>query len=177
MNEQAEFEKVFKRLYPNTQAGTLFHYQCWEFWQARAALSISPSTNIQESALDKEVRRWQDAIYKVCKEAVGPDGDSAIDGGGCDSGDALDFTLTEIGQALAHLKEPIWDACIKAICRRCAKGDPLQDYCHYMETECDLNCGVGNPIMRKERHSYQECLAVVIHKLKGGQPEPSKEGK
>ena len=49
--------------------------------------------------------RWQKAIYEVCKEAVGPEHYSEIDGGGCDSGDALDFTLTEIRQALSFVKE------------------------------------------------------------------------
>ena len=44
--------------------------------------------------------RWQSAIYELCKKAVGPENDSLIDGGGCDSGDALDFTLVEIWQAI-----------------------------------------------------------------------------
>ena len=38
-DERAEFEKAFKRLYPYTQTGSLFHNQCWEFWKERAALN------------------------------------------------------------------------------------------------------------------------------------------
>lgn len=49
--------------------------------------------------------RWQVAIYEACKKAVGPDADYLIDGGGCDSGDALDFTLVEINQAFEFLRE------------------------------------------------------------------------
>ena len=50
-------------------------------------------------------KRWQDAIYERLKKAVGPENDSLIDGGGTDSGDALDFTLTEIGQAIAFWQD------------------------------------------------------------------------
>lgn len=49
--------------------------------------------------LDREIARWQEAIYKLCcKECP----DKNIDGSGCDSGDALDLTLAEIGQAIGH---------------------------------------------------------------------------
>ena len=53
-----------------------------------------------------EETRWQKRIYELCKtvaKEVGVD-DSAIDGGGCDSGDALDFTVTEITQAFELLR-------------------------------------------------------------------------
>lgn len=50
-----------------------------------------------------EIGRWQKAIYDLLRAHV-PHPDS-IDGGGCDSGDPLDFTLSEISQALEQLKE------------------------------------------------------------------------
>ncbi len=68
---------------------------------------VSPA--IVQSAIsraeDAEQKRWQDAIYERCKKAVGPANYSVIDGAGCDSGDPLDFTLAEIGQALAFVQD------------------------------------------------------------------------
>lgn len=52
-------------------------------------------------AVEKEQGRWQKAIYELLVKAT----DDSIDGGGCDSGDPLDFTLAEISQALGILKE------------------------------------------------------------------------
>lgn len=49
--------------------------------------------------------RWQKEIYELCKKAVGPGNDHLIDGGGCDSGDAIDFTLTEIKQAIGFWRD------------------------------------------------------------------------
>lgn len=48
--------------------------------------------------LETELRRWQDAIRDLLCDLTGDDG-TKIDGGGCDSGDPLDLTLTEIRQA------------------------------------------------------------------------------
>ena len=53
---------------------------------------------------EDELRRWQDAIRnEVIKQSGAPDCD--IDGGGCESGDPLDLTLTEIRQGFRHVKE------------------------------------------------------------------------
>lgn len=51
----------------------------------------------QSEGLDREVCRWQDAIGDVCQQ-LAPGAD--IDGSGCDSGDPLDVTLSEITQAV-----------------------------------------------------------------------------
>ena len=66
------------------------------FWLL-AAQSLPP----QESAELVEITRWQNAIYALLQKAVP---DANVDGGGCDSGDPLDFTLSEISQALGYLK-------------------------------------------------------------------------
>src|SRR6476469_377899 len=50
---------------------------------------------------EEEQGRWQDAIYALLCSRVP---DDKIDGKGCDSGDPLDFTLSEIAQALSHLQ-------------------------------------------------------------------------
>jgi hypothetical protein len=50
---------------------------------------------------DLEIPRWQNAIRALCIEECGHE----VDGSGCDSGDPLDLTLTEIGLAFNHLKE------------------------------------------------------------------------
>ena len=59
---------------------------------------------LTDKTLDKELGRWQQAIYELCrKHAIVPD---CIDGGGTDSGDPLDFTLSEIGQVICQLENP-----------------------------------------------------------------------
>ncbi len=58
--------------------------------------SVSPSC--ATDSLDSELSRWQCAIRNLLCELTGDDGEN-IDGGGCDSGDPLDLTLTEIRQA------------------------------------------------------------------------------
>lgn len=56
---------------------------------------------LAENSQDLELRRWQDTIRDLLCDLSGNDG-SGIDGGGCESGDPLDFTLAEIRQAWAH---------------------------------------------------------------------------
>lgn len=53
-----------------------------------------------DERVDKELRRWQDAIRDKLIQMGAPD--SEIDGAGCDSGDPLDFTLAEIGQGVGY---------------------------------------------------------------------------
>lgn len=49
--------------------------------------------------MEKEQGRWQEEIYGlVCKQCP----TASIDGKGCESGDPLDVTLSEVGQGLAH---------------------------------------------------------------------------
>lgn len=56
--------------------------------------------------LEATMRHWQDAIREfVIKKSGAPD--HKIDGAGCESGDPIDFTLTEIGQAIDFAIEVI----------------------------------------------------------------------
>jgi hypothetical protein len=56
-----------------------------------------------DEKLEKELRRWQEAIREaVIKHSGAPD--HIIDGGGCDSGDPLDLTLAEIAQGFAYVR-------------------------------------------------------------------------
>jgi len=65
-------------------------------------------TECKRKALDAEIGRWQQAIYEACCKAVdGLREAVTIDGAGCDSGDPLDLTLTEIGQAVNALRDEI----------------------------------------------------------------------
>lgn len=65
-------------------------------------LAITTALAAQAGEVEKEQARWQDEIYKmlcrVCPEAQ-------IDGGGCDSGDPLDLTISEVAQGLNHWEE------------------------------------------------------------------------
>lgn len=55
---------------------------------------------LDDERVDKELRRWQDAIRDKMISMGVPD--DLIDGAGCDSGDPLDFTLAEVGQGLGY---------------------------------------------------------------------------
>lgn len=58
---------------------------------------------------DDEAGRWQQAIYKRCCDVVaGLRKTTIIDGAGLDSGDPLDLTLAEIGQAFNCLRDEIY---------------------------------------------------------------------
>lgn len=50
--------------------------------------------------LDAEQGRWQKAIYELCCRETKEFPEVNIDGAGCDSGDPLDLTLSEIRQAI-----------------------------------------------------------------------------
>lgn len=58
-----------------------------------------------------EFTRLQDAIYALLRVEI----DEHIDGGGCDSGDPVDFTLEEVGQGVTILKQRVEDAKTEAI--------------------------------------------------------------
>lgn len=55
----------------------------------------------RDKEADEELRRWQDKIRDVVINRSGAP-DYKIDGGGCDSGDPLDFTIAEIGQGFNY---------------------------------------------------------------------------
>ena len=60
---------------------------------------------LDDEAVDKELRRWQDAIRDKMISIGVPD--SKIDGAGCDSGDPLDFTLAEVGQGVGYFLDQL----------------------------------------------------------------------
>lgn len=53
-----------------------------------------------DASTEAECARWQNAIYELCCAKLKDLPDVNIDGKGCDSGDPLDFTLSEISQAI-----------------------------------------------------------------------------
>jgi hypothetical protein len=55
---------------------------------------------LDDPRMDKEIRRWQDAIRDKLIDLGVPD--HLIDGAGCDSGDPLDYTLAEVGQGVGY---------------------------------------------------------------------------
>lgn len=60
---------------------------------------------LDNKVVDKELRRWQDAIRDRLIELGAPDW--KIDGAGCDSGDPLDFTLAEVGQGVGYFVDQL----------------------------------------------------------------------
>lgn len=72
-------------------------------WNRRAT-PVDPS-----DVLDKEIGEFQDDARAVMAEALDSVGIPGyrIDGGGCDSGDWRDFTLSEIGQGMGMATEKI----------------------------------------------------------------------
>lgn len=74
-------------------------------------------------AIDKEQARWQEAINDLCCK-LAPEAN--IDGGGCDSGDPLDFSLAEIAQAVNYHVNLLSDAA-QIIKDDCPEGGTAQD--------------------------------------------------
>jgi hypothetical protein len=111
--------------------------------------------------------RWQNAIYEVCKKAVGPENDSLIDGGGTDSGDALDFTLTEISQAI-HFWRDVAES-------RAPSHWPTCDYTGHPCLDADqlCRCNTCQAWGKKIRESSREAAAPSAPErcLDCGQPE------
>jgi hypothetical protein len=71
----------------------------------RQSDALNSCAEIIQSAIDTEIDteqgRWQETIYNlVTKETGQLHPPPMIDGAGCDSGDPLDFTLSEIQQAI-----------------------------------------------------------------------------
>lgn len=56
----------------------------------------APGNTAVADAVELEQARWQEAIYDLLTKLSG---DNSLDGSGCDSGDPLDVTLTEISLA------------------------------------------------------------------------------
>lgn len=54
---------------------------------------------------DREVGKFQNDVKNLIDDLSG----SNVDGGGCDSGDWRDFTLAEIGQGIAFVKDKLDD--------------------------------------------------------------------
>jgi hypothetical protein len=79
----------------------------------------------EHSDIAKEQGRWQVAIYDfLCRQSEHPEG---IDGGGCDSGDPLDFTLAEINQLIVQLKNDRNDAVARLTGERDAQAEKRLD--------------------------------------------------
>lgn len=77
---------------------------CWFCKGDGFTIEASDTPATAEAETDDEVRRFQDGIrdYLIEQWKVP---DDRIDGAGCDSGDPLDFTKAEIGQAIAFLSD------------------------------------------------------------------------
>lgn len=124
-------DKLEERLPVNYDS--IFDYDCRDKWHGAEAVAPPVSTAPPQTGFDEATeKRWQDAIYELCKKEVGIDADFLIDGGGTDSGDALDFTLTEIGQAIGFWREKAAAQPIESTgtdtptkCRSCSK--PITD--------------------------------------------------
>lgn len=68
-------------------------------WQHKFVQTLVKPSVDQVVAEQAEIGKWQQAVYElICKECG-----IAVDGGGSDS-DELDFTLSEIREGIAHLK-------------------------------------------------------------------------
>lgn len=74
----------------------------WKDEAANNSRSAEQAYAARNTAEATEQARWQSSIYELLLEHAS---DDVVDGKGCDSGDPLDFTLTEIGQALNHVAD------------------------------------------------------------------------
>jgi hypothetical protein len=72
----------------------------WDVNKAAEQIGLTIQSAI-DTEIDTEQGRWQETIYNlVTKETGQLHPPPMIDGAGCDSGDPLDFTLSEIQQAI-----------------------------------------------------------------------------
>jgi len=118
---------------------------------------------IVEKAVGKEQGRWQQAIYELArKRAIAPD---EIDGGGCDSGDPLDLTLTEIGQVICQLENP-------QDYREAAPTKPLPDLCRHLARHMASMIVPGSVAASEEK--FHEYLAEELPRVMGAQPDHDK---
>jgi len=69
-----------------------------DYWALRITLSdLLNQMGEDEGPVAKEQGRWQKAIHSLLNRLCPG---AEVDGSGCDSGDPLDLTLAEIGQAI-----------------------------------------------------------------------------
>ena len=102
----------------------------------------------EEVRSGEEDGRWQQAIYDLIREATGAD--TEIDGGGCDSGDPLDFTLDEISQGFNYLKNKHDQERDQLK----AEGRQLLDDRHELRAERDQ--------LKRERDEFKESYRLAM---------------
>jgi len=73
--------------------------ECLNRQQAGHEVSLAE----KEIESDEEIGRWQQEIYKLVIDLSGHE----VDGSGCDSGDPLDLTLSEIREGFSFLKDAL----------------------------------------------------------------------
>jgi hypothetical protein len=99
----AGFEAFLRTFsYRNSEVPYGIMKRAWSAALASAQSRIDALTrerNEAEAKHDAEIRHWQDAIRD---HVIKLSGRRYIDGAGSDSGDPLDFTLTEISQGIIH---------------------------------------------------------------------------
>jgi len=135
----------------NRNQELLSHAQCehpHEYKELVEVLGREEKLEARVKELEGEGTRWQDAIYKLVKELSGSD---VIDGGGCDSGDPLEYTLAEIREGFNYVKEREAPACDE--CGECDDCDGSGVY--YINDEPQVCICVG------EKKSYQDLEAEI----------------
>lgn len=109
---------------------------------------------------DEEIPRWQNAIRKLCIAECGQD----VDGTGCESGDPLDVTLTEIALAFNVAKEHR-----DAQCKACPTIVPLNDETRWILGRPNFWCASVAQVLREDGHEIKKKAedeqAAVIHWL------------
>lgn len=91
-----------RRLMSGEYVDTTTSYLC-KAWLAALAHRDEQIADLQrqrDEAIEAEQARWQTAIYESCVKCSGK---TDLDGSGCDSGDPLDFSTTEIEMAINHV--------------------------------------------------------------------------
>lgn len=122
------------------------------------------TSEIEDTTAEDEQARWQKAIYDLlCSET---NSECNIDGGGCDSGDPLDFTLAEISQALAHFKNKL-DLISKP--QADERADACLAFCEGVSGDGLINEGTLKDVIAEKRSIAQERddLADANRILKG----------
>lgn len=101
-NKQTELEKAIEYVNRHcycTKDAVLMCMYCRVTSAARRAQEVERERDEAERLHDEEIGEFQNKVKNLIDKMA----DSNVDGGGCESGDWRDFTLSEIGQGMAHV--------------------------------------------------------------------------
>lgn len=135
-------------------------YGIWDEVEQYATSEVAALQARVDEAEGAEAGRWQDAIYELCKKVCREWNidEGMIDGGGCDSGDPLDLSLSEIKQAIDVVREAAVERAESAEARVAElerDSARLREAANYLKHRVMKNCaGIEKALDKGQDASY-----------------------